>query len=104
MIVIVYTGETDAQAAARTAGWTQERRELLGYQGDTFIFRGRRCVSSRRHSAPEFRRVAESVNTANARHRQQIERDRRYLLRTRALREARDFNEAIRLMKEYGVA
>jgi hypothetical protein len=102
--VIVFAGETEDQARARDASWTNERRALLGYVGNSFIFQGRKCVASYQSSPVHFLRSPTSVNEATSDHRTRLERDRLQLIRARALREAVGAADLQRLLALYGVA
>jgi hypothetical protein len=100
--VIVFSGETAGQAESRTARWHQERRELLGWTGNSFVVKGRRCTASYGYEPTNLIYSPESVTAAEQRHRDQLAAERNSLIRARARREARTLEEFGRLVTKYG--
>ena len=107
MNITVCGDETEEQAKRRWLHWRYKRYELAGYDGSgSFIFKGRRCISSSLLRGPfTFTHSPKaSAAAADANEASRFERDRESILRNRAVREATNASELAHLLALYGVA
>ena len=103
-VIYVCVDETQEEATARTFAALTKRRELAGYVGDGFIFKGRRCIGGGGSGdVVLFVSSAKSAAQAKAEAEQRLAADRRSILRARAVREAVNDRDLYRLLALYGV-
>lgn len=95
--------ETEEQAKSRTLRWFATRQAVRGI-GNTFVFHGSTCP----YKGPSGvvinpRNSGLSSSEAERLFRKELELDRRGMLMSRAVREARDAKELSVLLAKYGV-